>query len=155
MNTPSCCVWKEPKNRRETRLWGFGIVYLEEGVGSLYLERRKFSPKLLPGSRLDGIAWRASDMPRCRMPRSERERTSAWRLLAGISERLSEYEAWVRDDFGEEYRRACVASWPKKSASSEGMPEAWMELARFFGGGEAISNSGFDGSQRINNDVSL
>lgn len=138
MNAPSCYVRKETEDRRETRLWGFGIVYSEKGVGSLFLERRKFSPRLLAGGRFGGGVWRASDMPRCRMPRSDADTAAAWRLLGGISARLAEYEAWVRDEFGEEYRRRCIASWPKKTVPADGMAESWMELARFFEFGTPI-----------------
>lgn len=133
-NASSCYVHTEPEYKREVRLWGFGTVYSEGGDigGSLYLERRKFSPKLLPNARFDRGVWLASEMPRGRTPRTEAESAAAWRLLAGISAWLSGYGSWVRREFGEDYRRRCVAACPKKSVPAERMPEAWASLARFF-----------------------
>jgi hypothetical protein len=143
MDASSRYVLEERETGREVRLWGFGIVYAEGGVGSLYLERRKFAPRLLPNRSLGTDVWRASEMPKCRKPRAESETTAAWRLLAGVCAWFSDYEAWIRREFGEEYRRRCVSAWPKKSLPAA-MPEAWASLARFFERGETVSTAHFD-----------
>lgn len=143
MNASSCYVRRED-SMREIRLWGFGAMYSEACVGSLFLERRKFSPKLLANGHLDGMVWRLSDMPPSRKPRSEAEHAASWRLLGGACGWLSRYEAWVRSEYGGEYRRRCIASWPKKAVPADGMAESWMELARYFGGGEPTSASRFE-----------
>lgn len=88
---------------------GFGVFYLEEGIGGVFLGRHDARPLLTPADHLPTPPWWPDDLPVLRHPR--RRDTRRWRYLAGSLLRwILLYERWIRS-VEPQHREAVVADW--------------------------------------------
>ena len=56
-----------------------------------------------------------------------------WRHLLPASLRwIADYECWVQEALGLEYRQRCLAQWAKAIVAAEEMPASWRHLADVF-----------------------
>jgi len=120
----------DPAPRHRVRLWGFGLLWTDEGAGSLLLERRRFSPRLVPESEAFEEVWRAEQVPVALRPRSGREHALAGGLLTEALSWISGYKRWARRTLGADYRELCVTTWHKRPVPAPGMARCWERLAR-------------------------
>lgn len=122
----------DPVPHRYVKLWGFGLLWTNEGAGSLLLERRRFSPRLVPEPEAFEEVWRAEQAPTTLRPRSGRERALAGRLLTDALSWIAGYERWAQRTLGADYRELCVAMWRKESVPGPEVAHCWERLARCF-----------------------
>lgn len=119
-----------PNPGQELRLWGFGLLWTEEETGSLFLRRRRFSPRLVSGPEAFEEVWRAEQTPATLRPRSESDHVLTRRLLKDAFSWIAGYERWAQRTLGADYRELCVTTWRKKSVPAPEMARCWERLAR-------------------------
>ncbi len=115
-------------------LWGWGVVHHTDAEG-VFLRRYKFDPKLT-ASRDELLArWSPEYIPGLRDPGSFEECRLTKRLLINLIQWIGEYERWIQDRLGVEYRRDCVKARRKPTRiKAEQLPSLWEKLARYCSG---------------------
>jgi|YNPBryulayer2012_1023412.scaffolds.fasta_scaffold03686_2 hypothetical protein len=109
------------------KLWGFGFWYSSDSILGVFVRRGDFSPLLC---RLINSIWRPEDLPPMRLPDSSHEISLVWRFLAVVCEWFADYEQFILQQYGLNYRRDCLRQWVKKTcAAAEQVPYHWRKVA--------------------------
>lgn len=109
------------------RFWGFGLWHSSNGMIGVFVRRSEFAPRLC---QLNQPIWKVEDLPLLRLPQSEQEIHQVWLSLAFVFDWFSNYEAWVLQRCGADYRRECLLQWTKKRIGAAGqLSEIWRSLA--------------------------
>lgn len=111
-------------------LWGFGVGYLVEGCGGIYVNRYCFVPGWIGECVSIEPVWRAEHMASLRRPFTRREIRRSRRLLQSLMRWIAAYEEWVETKCGREYRGRTLASWNRTSIPANQMATEWGLLAR-------------------------
>lgn len=114
---------------RSIVLWGFGVYHADPRLGGVFLPRFTFTPRLARSVEVPEGAWHPSQLPESRLPRTRGQWACARRLLIPALRWLAGYERWVLAARGPEYRRCCVAAWPKATIPAERVADEWADLA--------------------------
>jgi hypothetical protein len=137
------CRYRSPKDDREATLyttsipnggtvwlWGFGAAFTLPGLGSVFVRRYDFSPRLssrvsfLGEHEADGIAGLYS-------PVSAGEWRATRELLRGLCEWLAEYEHWIAENHGLEWRVECLARCSKANVvEARELARSWQRAAK-------------------------
>ncbi|CAL1124903.1 unnamed protein product [Cladocopium goreaui] len=111
-------------------LWGFGMFYGCRELGGLYLSRFELFPTWAPVESLAlEIHW-PEDLPVFARPRGMFEWRCARKLWKSSLLWIANYETWVRDTVGLDYRRDCVKTWLRPYVRADKAPAAWRFLSR-------------------------
>lgn len=114
---------------QQVMLWGFGMAYIEVGVGGMFLKRFGFTPRLLATVDPLNQIWGLDQLPRTRLPRTFEEGQKTQALFAALLRWISVYEQWIQETCGCEYRQRCLSAWQKTICPAEAIAEEWKRLA--------------------------
>jgi len=110
------------------RLWGFGFWYkldLELGV---FVRRSEFAPRLC---QIAQPLWKIEDLPPLRMPGTVEEVNQVWRALVFVWDWFANYEEWIVQRCGVNYRRQVWLQWNKKRVGEpERLACCWRQAAK-------------------------
>ena len=109
-------------------LWGFGIWYAQANVGSLFLQRYSFAPRLATTIEPPCI-WTPTQLPRLSFPSTPQEGRMTQSLLCVLLQWISSYEQWVQQIRGCSYRKLCLKDWDQMTIAAEDMAITWQQLA--------------------------
>lgn len=109
-------------------LWGFGLFYGDPDRGGLYLGRFRLAPRLGGWEPPRGV-WEPSRLPRFASPRGGEEWRRAGDLLIPALAWIGRYEAWIATTAGAEYRRRCLAPWPRPVCGAAETAARWGRLS--------------------------
>jgi hypothetical protein len=110
-------------------LWGFGIWYALTEVGGIFLQRYGFSPCLTSTIESPASIWTPRDLPPLRLPTTFKEGHTALALLSSLLFWISEYEQWIQENLGSDYRKYSLKEWPHQVISPENIVSMWQRLA--------------------------
>ena len=114
-------------------VWGFGLVYACESLGSMLLHRQRFDPRYADAVYLALQAWTPKQLPPFRRPADAGERERLQRLLVAALGCIAAYERWLGEQTTADYRSSAVQSWPQrrrlKGVPAGEMADAWNALA--------------------------
>ena len=118
------------QERLHVSMWGFGIFYGCRELGGLFLDRFGFCPDWAPIESISmEIHW-PDELPIFGRPYGPYQWQNARKLWASMLLWISDYEKWVWETQGSEYRQACVASWLRPFVRADRMSQAWRYLSR-------------------------
>jgi hypothetical protein len=111
-------------------LWGFGAYFWLPGLGGAFFRRKGFEP-LLRAAPLEAPVHAVAHLVGLRRPATSGERTRAAKLVRATCEWVAEYEHWIAEALGTEYRAAALAARDRApSVTAREMPRAWEHLAK-------------------------
>ncbi|MCS6924840.1 MAG: hypothetical protein NZ578_02945 [Candidatus Binatia bacterium] len=113
-------------------LWGFGVFCGHPQYGGLFLQRYTWTFAWTPHSRLSPPVWTPADLPSVSAPRTPLTRRFAYHLLLILIQWILQYEGWVDDTIGKDYRREGLARFPAAVTSAEERLNAWQRLGQFY-----------------------
>lgn len=112
-------------------LWGFGVIAIGRGLGSIGIRRGSFSPTWTHQEVELQELWQVEEFPSFTLPTSHRDNWRAALLLERTFNRLADYEGWVTKVCGADYRRSLLRSAPaKKTLSARSLESAWREILK-------------------------
>ena len=111
---------------QEVSLWGFGAMIADRKT-AIYVNRFEFQPSLC---RPTETCWRAADLPSLRRPTSSREFTVAGALCAELLRFIGEYESWVAEAAGMQYRQQAVDAFQHATHTALEAKQLWPRLAK-------------------------
>jgi hypothetical protein len=110
-------------------LWGFGMFFGQRELGGLYLGRFEFCPDWAPIESISlSIHWPA-ELPIFDRPLGQDQWQRARKLWEALLAWIADYERWVLDVVGIEYRQHCVEQWLRPFVRADQMPSAWRFLS--------------------------
>jgi hypothetical protein len=124
----SAYAWSGPETQ-QLMLWGFGLAYIQVGVGGLFLKRFGFTPRLFTSVDLLNPLWTLDQLPRTRFPRTFAEGQQTQTLFVALLHWISRYEQWIQETCGCAYRQRCLSAWQKTICPAEAIAEEWKRLA--------------------------
>ncbi len=111
-------------------LWGFGMFFGRRDLGGIFLDRFEFCPNWAPIESLSlSIHW-PDELPVFARPRGRPQWQSARKLWKLSQLWIAEYEAWVCETAGLDYRRECVETWLRPFVHAEKTAPAWRFLSQ-------------------------
>ena len=111
-------------------LWGFGIFFGRRELGGLFLDRSDFCPNWAPIESLSlAIHW-PDELPVFARPHGRQQWRRARELWESMLLWIADYEKWVVDAEGIEYRHECVESWLRPFVGADRISTAWRFLSR-------------------------
>jgi len=127
----SCYILELPAGGR-LMVWGFGLFYGTAGQGGVYLERYRFQPQWMPLEAVQESIWAPAMVPDEQTPPSPR---IPLELTAAAARRLADYEDWVLECCGLDYRCAVMRQWKQaaKGVPPQTLPQAWRGVAEAIG----------------------
>ncbi|MBM3736134.1 MAG: hypothetical protein FJW39_10140 [Acidobacteria bacterium] len=111
-------------------LWGFGVGYVVEGVGGIYVNRYCFVPRWMGEFAPIDSVWRAEELASLRRPFTRREIRRSRRLLQSLMRWIASYERWVEETWGPHYRAGTLVAWNRTSIPATRMAVEWKLLAQ-------------------------
>jgi hypothetical protein len=112
-------------------LWGWGMLFGQKGHGTILLRRFRFNPVLLDNTEIPLELTTTDNQMTAGYPTSRSPENTLSQLFAAGLTWIAQYEEWVQQHIGLEYREACVAEWFKKSKiPADQMVAAWHALAK-------------------------
>jgi hypothetical protein len=109
-------------------LWGFGIWYAQADVGSIFLQRYSFVPRLATTIEPPSI-WTPTHLPILSLPSTLEEGCITQLLLCALLHWISSYEQWVQQIRGYGYREQCLKDWNQTIIAAQDMVTMWEHLA--------------------------
>ncbi len=111
------------------KLWGFGFWYARQNSSwGVQVRRSEFAPRLCA---LSEPIWRSEDLPPAHLPTAPDQAAYTWHCLNVVFTWFAEYETFILQRCGKEYRRHCLSQWTKRRVgSAEDLSERWRELAK-------------------------
>jgi hypothetical protein len=114
--------------QRSVALWGFGFFYGDATHGGLFLSRYNWTLRYAATAQ-PPVAWKIDQLHEFRPPRCGPECASALLLLEGALEWLAEYEGWVMQRRGPQYRERSLDQWPHSILEPQQVPGEWQRMA--------------------------
>lgn len=127
---PSLYTLKLP-HERHVILRGFGVLYTDTKLGSIFLPRYNFKPLYTKQVNLNRPLWTKADLPRLKRP-ARNQRQAFSELTSGLIQWIWRYEADVAERLGTAYRRATLIDWDdgaKAVVPAEHVVSAWHALS--------------------------
>lgn len=115
-------------------VWGYGM-HLAQGAhqGGLFLRRFGFAPRHTPAGFMPQDCWHIKAWKRVRPPRTIKEELDTLQALSKLTYALSQYEQWVIDEIGVDYRVRNLAQWHRRPiVPADAIASSWSELAIHF-----------------------
>lgn len=114
-------------------VWGFGLLYACDTLGSVLLLRARFDPRFALESHKAPDAWSAHQLPPFRRPHTPDEADRMRQLCVGALGQVAAYERWLGQRTPPDYREGAVRAWPQRRAL-KGVPavqmaDAWDDFA--------------------------
>jgi hypothetical protein len=114
-------------------LWGFGLLYACDALGSILLLRARFDPRYAPEVHKTPAAWSTRQLPSFRRPHPPDEADRMRQLCVGALGQVAAYERWLVQRTPQDYRANAVQAWPQRR-SLKGVPagqmaDAWDDVA--------------------------
>ena len=91
-------------------LRGFGIIYSDEELGTMFLPRSNFKPKYTSAVKLTQLPWEFSDLSELQNPIGE-EQKLCLKMLDRVIDWIIEYEKEIQEQLGVEYRKNTLNGW--------------------------------------------
>jgi hypothetical protein len=113
-------------------LWGFGAFCGDLTKGGVYLKRYEFSPVFVAQLNAQRLPWSPDQLRPTVLPAATDAQQRMHRQFIALLEWIAQYEIWVRDACGLDYRRQCIAESTKCSfrIPVERLVEEWQLLAQ-------------------------
>jgi len=121
-----------PSTGRRIQLWGWGLLYAD-ARGALHLGRYQFTPTMAQDPRAGLDAFEPQQMTAFHAPETLDQGRLSLLMLGEACRWIAEYEQWVLDRAGLDYRREVVGAWKKARVSAERVSLAWRQLAARIG----------------------
>jgi hypothetical protein len=121
----------QASNAAVLTLWSWGIWVSHPDWGSLFVSRSRFRVRYTSEVIQTPDAWRSRDLPYMSGARDETEARYADILLATALEWMGNYEQWLCNHMGPEYRERIVDNWPQRKQHKGGIPAAEMSTYWF------------------------
>jgi hypothetical protein len=118
--------------RANISLWGFGMFYGHAEFGGLFLQRYAFTLAWTPQAALPAHVWTPEQLPSVAAPRTVVARLHAYRLLFAAVRWIVQYEKWIRDTVGLDYRHQCIARFSASTVPADEMIGAWRGIAQAY-----------------------
>ncbi|MEM9411324.1 MAG: hypothetical protein AAGA30_09440 [Planctomycetota bacterium] len=126
---PRSTCYRLDINDMHVALWGFGMFFGRRELGGLFLGRFEFCPEWSSTESISvPIHW-PDDLPALERPQGAKQWRHARKLWASMLEWIADYERWVEETAGIEFRDQCVASWLRPFVHSKKMAGAWQFLS--------------------------
>ena len=111
-------------------LRGFGIFCGDDRWGGMFLPRFEFDPMFTPAADLLQPAWSTDHLPPLFKPQQSERSCCIWLLLMLI-DWICDYETWIANQVGLEYRAETLREWQVKQepVPAEQMCAAWRMLS--------------------------
>lgn len=118
-------------NERSTIvLWGFGVLFGDFEQSGIFLPRYQFVPRLLSAARVKLPLWKKEQLPPTRQPRTAEEIFLTLTLTAGLLRFIVDYEMWIKNECGREWRRNCLRNWENTVLNQTEINRGWCKLLR-------------------------
>lgn len=113
-------------------LWGFGAFCGSPVDGGVYLKRYEFAPRYVPRIETRRLPWLPNQVRAAVIPREPDIQQRMGRQFTNLLEWIAQYETWVRDSCGLEYRRQCASESTKHTfrIAVDRLVEEWQQLAQ-------------------------
>lgn len=116
-------------------LWGWGVWTAAQGHGSIFISRAHFAVRYRSSAELRPAAWCEAQLPAFETPISEEQHPHIIHLLGKTFDWIADYERWLQETVGTDYREQATAVWPQRKRYRGGVPVneitgAWDRLAR-------------------------
>ncbi|MGL6096084.1 MAG: hypothetical protein ACRC7O_09845 [Fimbriiglobus sp.] len=122
-------------------LWAFGTAFTDPAVGSVFVPRYDFTPRLTRRTDFVGV-HDPKAIGGLVTPTAATASQSLRRLLVSLVEWAAGYEHWVAETHGTEYRTRCLAARDRSPAvPAADMAREWERLARKFRRPMAVGSS--------------
>ena len=110
-------------------LRGFGLFCGDDRWGGVFLRRFDFKPQFTPAADLSRPPWLVADLPPLVSPRAGQV-PCCQRLLLTLIDWVHQYEVWIAERAGIDYRAETLLDWNGKDGSvpPEQMTYAWRML---------------------------
>ncbi|MEM6979278.1 MAG: hypothetical protein AAF539_06375 [Planctomycetota bacterium] len=125
----TCYRWDQ--NEMHVCLWGFGMFFGSRKLGGLFLNRFEFCPVWAPVESVSLDIYWPDELPVFKRPKGEMQWLRAQKLWRQSLTWIAEYESWIREGVGVDYRRQCVQSWMRPHVRAEKKAAAWRFLSRY------------------------
>ena len=108
-------------------LRGFCVFFGQDGLGGLFVRRFGFCPRFSSEADLTENEWRADDFSAFRPPVVDQV-SVCHSLLLGLVNWIRDYEAWIVECEGLDYRTSTLVNWKSVVTAAEMVP-AWNKLS--------------------------
>lgn len=108
----STCYCKYVGEHEWLMLWGFGLFLQNKNEKGIFLKRYEFTPRLMS---FPASTWSIEQMPCSHAPHCVDECEQCKSLMSKACVWFAEYETWVLQNAGLEYRKDCLAGWILKT----------------------------------------
>lgn len=111
-------------------LRGFGVFCGDDRWGGVFLRRFGFAPQLTPEPDLSRPLWSVEDLPPLASPRTDQAPSCQWLLLT-LVDWIRQYEVWITEQAGADYRSETLLDWRPRRGSAVAAEEiavAWRML---------------------------
>lgn len=125
----SSCYRVTLNSGREVLLWGFGTLIADRG-SSLYLGRFDFEPQLCATLNESSPCWSPGDLPPLSKPVLAQELSLAGSLCSEVSNFIGDYESWVAETVGIDYRQQTIEEFKHSTYSAAEAKRLWPRLAK-------------------------
>jgi hypothetical protein len=128
----SCYRLSLPSGRHLT-LWGFGVLWGEEGHGGVFLRRHTFAPRITPLVVPTEPLWRLDQLPALRLARACEDSERVARAIGELAHWIAAYEEWIVSALGVAWRVDGTFKRPRRvrrrlTVRPEQYPLAWRGL---------------------------
>ncbi|MEM1356241.1 MAG: hypothetical protein AAGH88_15305 [Planctomycetota bacterium] len=116
---------------RRVLLRGFGVIYSDAELGSIFLSRNVFSPQYTHLASIGRLPWTIDDLPILRTP-APSQRESCGALVLGLIHWITRYEQTIIEQLGLRYRQSTLTEWDNGSRPAipaEQMVRAWQSIS--------------------------
>lgn len=125
---PRSTCYRLDQDQMHIAMWGFGVFFGQLEHGGIFVGRFDFAPEWAGIESLSlGIHW-IGDLPAFSRPRGREQWSHAHQLWNQFLAWVEDYERWVLETIGREYRDQCVASWLRPLIAAEQIPTAWQSI---------------------------
>jgi hypothetical protein len=114
-------------NGNELALWGFGILQKCENREPLFLRRYVFEPRLLSRATFDWPIWGTEYFEAIAAKDAIPDEPT---IVVELIEWIEDYENWVINTAGRDWRNRSFREWSKSATSYRGFVRGWQKLRR-------------------------
>lgn len=122
----TCYRWDD--GDQHLAMWGFGVFYGTRRFGGLLIRRYGFRPVWSEVESLSVGIHSPDDLPTFARPRRHAHWRRAHRLCRDLMLWIADYEEWVQQQLGPEYRERCLIKWMDPVLPATMIASAWRIL---------------------------
>lgn len=114
-------------------VWGYGVHLARTHQCGLFLRRFGFAPRHTLAGYVPRDCWHVKAWKRARPPRTSAEELDTLDALATLANAFAQYEQWVIERVGMDYRIRNLAQWHRRPiVPADAIASTWDELAVHF-----------------------